>query len=114
MKKNVVVVFVKFLVIIFCTSAIGFKPLAQTKVSLDEGWKFHLGHAANAEKDFNYSIATVFAKSGANSPTPIDSKFKDSSWRTLNVPHDWAVELPFSNSNNSDINSHGYKPIGGL
>ena len=23
------------------------------------------------------------------------AKFDDSKWRTLNLPHDWAVELPF-------------------
>ncbi len=87
---------------------------AQTQISLDNGWKFHLGNAANAEKDFNYSIANVFAKSGAGSATPIDPKFNDSSWRSLNVPHDWAVELPFSNSPNFDVESHGFKPVGGL
>ena len=30
-------------------------------------------------------------------PEGVDPKFKDSAWRTLNLPHDWAVELPFVN-----------------
>ncbi len=84
------------------------------KISLDAGWKFHLGHAANPEKDFNYGIVNIFAKSGGawgNSAT--DSKFNDSTWATVNVPHDWAVELPFVKSDNPDVDSHGYKPIGG-
>ena len=77
-------------------------------------WKFHFGNAANPEKDFNYSIATIFSKSGGAAGTAIDPRFKDSAWRTLNLPHDWAVELPFENVDNFDVESHGYKPVGGL
>lgn len=89
---------------------------AQERVhrNLDEGWKFHFGHAANAEKDFNYSISTIFSKSGAAPKTCIAPDFNDSSWRTLNLPHDWAVELPFVNVKNFDVESHGFKPVGGL
>ncbi len=87
---------------------------AQQKINFDEGWKFHLGHAGNAEKDFNYSISTIFSKSGAARGTAIEAKFNDSSWRTLDLPHDWAVELPFVKSDNFDVQSHGYKPVGGL
>ena len=32
----------------------------------------------------------------------------------MNLPHDWAVELPFVNVHNFDVESHGYKPVGGL
>ena len=84
------------------------------KINIDDNWKFHFGNTANPEKDFNYSIATIFAKSGAASGTAIDSRFNDSTWRTLDLPHDWAVELPFENSTNFDVESHGYKPVGGL
>ncbi|MFY7840979.1 MAG: beta-galactosidase GalA [Lacibacter sp.] len=88
---------------------------AQRKqVNIDNNWKFSYGHAANPEKDFNYSIKTIFSKSGAGAATAIDPKFNDSSWRTLNLPHDWAVELPFSYVDNFDVESHGYKPVGGL
>lgn len=83
-------------------------------INFDNDWKFHFGHAANPEKDFNYSIATIFSKSGGAARTAIDPRFKDSAWRTLNLPHDWAVELPFVNVNNFDVESHGYKPVGGL
>ncbi len=84
------------------------------KINMDEDWKFHFGHAGNPEKDFNYSIATIFSKSGGSHKTAIDAKFNDSSWRKLNLPHDWAVELPFVNVDNNDVVSHGYKPVGGL
>ncbi len=37
-------------------------------------------------------------------------KFDDSKWRALNLPHDWAVELPFVHDDEQQ--SHGYKPLG--
>jgi beta-galactosidase len=89
------------------------KSFAQQKINFDEDWKFHLGNASNPEKDFNYGIANIFAKTAAEKNTPIDLNFSDSNWRSLNVPHDWAVELPFQNSENFDVESHGFKPVGG-
>ncbi len=83
------------------------------KINFDSGWKFAFGNANDPLKDFNYSIATIFAKTGSAQTTAIDKKFNDSSWRSLSLPHDWAVELPFANSPNFDVQSHGYKPVGG-
>ncbi|MEO8859790.1 MAG: beta-galactosidase GalA [Ginsengibacter sp.] len=83
-------------------------------LKFDENWRFHLGNAADPSKDFNYSVANIFSKTGKGDGTPVDTKFKDSSWRTLNLPHDWVVELPFVNSPNLDVMAHGYKPVGGL
>jgi beta-galactosidase len=87
---------------------------AQKKINFDEGWKFHFGHAANPDKDFNYSTATIYSKSGGAAKTAIDSKFADSTWTDINLPHDWAVALPFENSPSFDVESHGYKPVGGF
>jgi beta-galactosidase len=84
------------------------------RINFDEDWRFHLGHAADPVKDFNYKIANLFSKSGKAETTAIDPKFNDSGWRKLDLPHDWAVELPFVNSANADVMSHGYKPVGGL
>jgi beta-galactosidase len=84
------------------------------RVNFDNDWKFHFGHAANPDKDFNYSIATIFSKSGGAARTAIDPRFKDSAWRALDLPHDWAVELPFTRVDNFDVMAHGYKPVGGL
>jgi beta-galactosidase len=99
----------------FSTQFLHAQTPVRQKISLDADWKFHLGHAANAEKDFNYSIVNIFAKSGAALGTSAtDAKFKDSAWTTVQLPHDWAVELPFVKSDNSDVESHGFKPVGGL
>ena len=84
------------------------------KINFDNNWKFNFGHSANAEKDFNYTIANIFSKSGAAAKTAIDPRFDDSKWRKLDLPHDWVVELPFVYKDNFDVMAHGYKPVGGL
>ncbi|MDZ4148830.1 MAG: beta-galactosidase GalA [Flavobacteriaceae bacterium] len=84
------------------------------KINFDENWRFHFGHASDPAKDFNYGVANIFSKTGKTDDTPMGNKFDDSKWRSLDLPHDWAVELPFVNSENRDVMSHGYKPVGGL
>jgi beta-galactosidase len=81
---------------------------------LDEGWRFHLGHAADATKDFNFTIANLFSKTGKAADSAVDPKFDDQAWASITLPHDWAVTLPFENSDNADVMGHGYKPVGGL
>src|SRR5580693_9161616 len=45
------------------------------------------------------------------------AKFDDSKWRALNLPHDWAVELPFvrdelqTPDGDKPMQSHGFKPL---
>ncbi|MBD3750748.1 MAG: glycosyl hydrolase 53 family protein [Sphingobacteriales bacterium] len=83
-------------------------------ILLDRDWTFHLGNASDPAKDFNYGIANLFSKSGKAEGTAIDPKFKDVDWQKIDLPHDWAVTLPFVNSPNFDVMSHGYKPVGAL
>lgn len=87
---------------------------AQKKINFDKGWKFHFGNAANPEKDFNYGSKLLFHKSNAYETTIVSAKFVDSTWTNVDVPHDWVVALPFVNSSTHEMDSHGYKPIGGL
>ncbi len=83
-------------------------------IRFDKDWKFHFGNAADPAKDFNYRVANIYSKSGNAENTAIDPGFKDEDWTTVQLPHDWAVELQFVNSSNFDVQSHGYKPVGGL
>ncbi|MFH0760353.1 MAG: beta-galactosidase GalA [Bacteroidota bacterium] len=82
--------------------------------NFDEDWKFAFGHAADPARDFNFTVANIFSKTGKAEATAIDPRFDDSQWRKLNLPHDWAVELPFVKVDNFDVIAHGYKPVGGL
>ncbi|MGD1006713.1 MAG: beta-galactosidase GalA [Ignavibacteriaceae bacterium] len=81
------------------------------KLLLDPGWKFHLGDASSPDGDFGFGLDKVFAKAGETSG-PGAPDFNDSTWRTIDLPHDWAIELDFVNSDNGVLDSHGYKPIG--
>ena len=75
----------------------------------DFGWKFMFGHGSDPARDLGFgSNQGDFAKTG-------DFKFAkvgydDAKWRALNLPHDWAVELPFVRD--EALQSHGYKPLG--
>jgi beta-galactosidase len=75
----------------------------------DFGWKFFQGHASDPSRDLGFGKGQGdFAKSGEFWFST--AKFDDSKWRDLNLPHDWAVELPFVHD--EEQNSHGYKPLG--
>ncbi|MDP4289619.1 MAG: beta-galactosidase GalA [Bacteroidota bacterium] len=105
-----------FIQLLFFATIVSFaqKDKFTERLNFDTGWKFHLGHATDFQKDFNYGIARLFAKTGEAYGTCIDPKYNDSGWESINLPHDWVVKLPFVNSKNEEIKSHGYKAIGGL
>lgn len=87
---------------------------SQTTIHFNDDWKFKLGNAANPLLDFNYGNESLFHKSTIENKTPIDANFNDSNWQAIQLPHDWAVQLPFVNYNNFAVAQHGYKPIGAL
>jgi len=75
----------------------------------DFGWKFQFGHGTDPARDLGFGTGQGdFAKTGDFAFSK--AKFDDSKWRALNLPHDWAVELPFVRDEAQ--NSHGYKPLG--
>ena len=79
------------------------------RLLFDFGWKFFFGHGSDPRRDLGFGMGQGdFAKSGDF--TFSTEKFDDSEWRSLDLPHDWAVELPFVWD--EEQNSHGYKPLG--
>jgi beta-galactosidase len=87
-------------------------PAPRERLLLDFGWRFHLGHANDIAQDFGFGHggdqAAEFGKSGDLFSQP--RSFDDSSWRAVDLPHDWAVELPYVNAN--ELNDFGDHPIG--
>jgi len=82
---------------------------AREHLLFDFGWKFFQGHGTDPTKDLGFGMGQGdFAKSGEFEFAT--AKFDDSKWRSLDLPHDWAVELPFVRD--EEQNSHGYKPLG--
>ncbi len=83
-------------------------PLRE-KLLLDFGWSFTFGNANDPAKDLGFGADQGdFAKSGEFEFAR--ENFDDSKWRKLNLPHDWAVELPFVHD--EALQGHGYKPLG--
>jgi beta-galactosidase len=80
--------------------AAGAAPAPRERLLLDFGWKFHLGN--------EWGIGQSLAKSGTGMG-PASVVFSDASWRRVDLPHDWAVELPFDAHADG---SHGFKALG--
>ena len=81
-------------------------------LNFDKGWKFSFGNAASPEKDFGCGTEYFNYLTKANSihnEGPYCNKFDDSSWKTVNLPHDFVVDLPFAPEAS---HSHGYKTVG--
>jgi beta-galactosidase len=74
--------------------------IPRERLSLDANWKFHLGD--------DWPDALHLENSGTGSG-PASEKFSDTYWRSVNVPHDWAVELPFDWAADG---SHGFHTLG--
>ncbi|HYG23702.1 MAG TPA: beta-galactosidase GalA [Verrucomicrobiae bacterium] len=70
------------------------------RLLMDSGWRFFLGN--------EWGIAQNLSKAGTGSG-PASASFSDASWRVVNLPHDWAVELPFNINADS---AHGFKALG--
>lgn len=102
-----------FLLMVFSAQASNHSNVRK-RINIDEDWRFHLGHAQDPKKDFNYGTVRLFAKTAENYTTCIRPDFDDSGWNKIDLPHDWVVDLPFEYSSNPDVKAHGYKPIGGL
>ena len=103
------------------------------RILLDSGWRFQLGDPPDVTtnvtvypelndltklqlSETNKEIQLI-----ASRPDPVAThagenvsfvltNYNDSAWRSLDLPHDWMVELPFTSSGNQ---SHGYKAASG-
>jgi beta-galactosidase len=82
------------------------------RLLLDFGWRFALGNASDPVKDFGYGKLSgegLFAKA-AHANGPASPRFDDSAWSRIDLPHDWALDLPFVD--NATLVGHGAKQLG--
>ena len=119
-------------------SPVSFVASPRERISLDAGWRFQLGDPADVTTNVTWypeigdlakldagevgsatnrssesyletiRVDAVATHAGENVSFVL-TNYDDSGWRLLNLPHDWAVELPF---NSGADGSHGYKPVG--
>lgn len=81
------------------------------RLLLDFGWRFHFGNTDDPAKDFEFGSGRTgnFQKTGNFLPAGAMA-FDDGDWRSVDLPHDWAIELPFTND--LALASKGYYPLG--
>ncbi len=82
------------------------------RLLMDFGWRFALGDANDPDKDFGFGKLRregTFAKAG-RVDGPAAPRFDDSAWKKVDLPHDWAVDLPFVND--PILVEHGGKALG--
>lgn len=85
------------------------------RLLMDFGWRFKLGHGSDPTLDLGFGFGqSDFAKTGDFAVAK--PGFGTNDWRTLDLPHDWAVELPFvrdeAGEGDAQLRSHGFKPLG--
>jgi beta-galactosidase len=98
MKYLISLIFFGSILASICSPLLADSP--SEHLSLDQNWKFYLGD--------DWPNALHLNKAGINGG-PASKGFDDESWRTINLPHDWAIELPFDPS--ADVN-HGFRAVG--
>ncbi len=102
--------------VLFCLLLCAMTSSAQDsrqRILLNDDWRFAYGNAADMQKDFThgteYFTFLAKAESSNHNRGPSWSKFDDSAWKTVQLPHDWVVDLPYSAEAS---HSHGYKTVG--
>jgi len=75
--------------VVMLSAAPSIRAAARQHDSFDLGWRFHLGDLPGAER----------------------AAFGDSSWRSLDLPHDWSIEGPYDEHAPTG-GSGGYLPAG--
>jgi beta-galactosidase len=112
MKKTLLFTICLFLGLsVFCQEKEESQPSkVRERLLIDNGWRFALGDACDAEKDFGHGTGyfSYFTKTGYGDG-PAAADFDDRAWRIINLPHDWIAELPFDSRAG---HSHGYKAAG--
>ncbi|MFI3283408.1 MAG: glycoside hydrolase family 2, partial [Rikenellaceae bacterium] len=75
-------------VLMYCISILNANAQYTPEENFDKGWQFYNDTAEGAQ----------------------EMNFDDSTWRTVDLPHDWAIEGPFSINNDCRM---GALPISG-
>jgi beta-galactosidase len=101
---------VSILFFFICVQLSVVQNTVRERINFDSDWKFAFGHPFDTNKDFGFASGyfSYIAKTGYGDGAA-STAFDDRAWRKLDLPHDWAVEVPFEAKGS---HSHGYKAIG--
>jgi beta-galactosidase len=80
------------------------------RLLLDFGWRFRFGHSHDPKKDLGFGgLSAGFQKTG-NLLAAGHPAFDDTDWTPVDLPHDWAIGLPFTND--PQLANKGSYPLG--
>ncbi|MBR8534071.1 DUF4982 domain-containing protein [Carboxylicivirga sediminis] len=101
-----------WLFLVIClTSYVALGQTVRERINFDDDWYFAYGHPFDKTKDYHTgtSYFTYLAKARYGADGAAAADFDHRAWRPVNLPHDWAVEVPFDAKAS---HSHGYKAVG--
>jgi beta-galactosidase len=102
MKRTSILTFLVIVITLCITDAVMAQESPRSRESFNQGWKF--------VKYFNASVESVVTdREPENLQLP---SVNDNSWRTLDLPHDWAIEGPFSDTLENNTGLLPWKGIG--
>ena len=99
-------------VVLLCTLGHATARAQRERIRIDEDWQFALGNAASPEKDFGCGTEAfnyLTKAASVHNTGPYAAKFDATGWKRVDLPHDWAVDLPYAKEAS---HSHGYKTVG--
>jgi len=102
MKRTSILTFLVIVITLCITDAVMAQESPRSRESFNQGWKFVKYFNASVE-----SIATDREPENLQLPS-----VNDNSWRTLDLPHDWAIEGPFSDTLENNTGLLPWKGIG--
>ncbi len=102
MKKKSVLTFLVILITLYITDAVIAQDSSRSRESFNQGWKFVKYFNASGE-----SVTPDREPEGLQLPS-----VNDNNWRTLDLPHDWAIEGPFSDTLENNTGLLPWKGIG--
>ncbi|BFT71131.1 beta-galactosidase GalA [Paenibacillus sp. P36] len=78
------------------------------RFSMDKDWLFHLGEV---DVPANKSHNSIYGRAKAGGAIgPAGMEWNDSTWQTVQLPHDWSYQQPFDRENG--VPNFGFKPRG--
>ena len=84
-----------------------FRSSIRKRLLMDPAWRFHLGD--DVTPPVRGHLPTYFATKAGGAAGAAAPDFDDTAWRTVDLPHDWQVEMEFDPGANAN---HGYKQRG--
>jgi len=117
---------------IAASTLVSFTASPRGRILLDAGWRFQLGDPVDVTTNVTYypeipdlakldstevtgtssetylqtSRVDIFATHAGENVSFVQTNYNDSTWRLLDLPHDWVAELPFDSGADG---GHGFK-----